>query len=569
MTKAVRYLPLFALLGAISKASPARADGETLMPGTSSAIMRGGAVAARPTDPGAMLTNPAGLVDLEGGQILYAFDTALDNFCTQPYGYYGWGVYLSEDADGNTNNPDDHRSEFGNPASAAYGNRRLDKVCNSGQIAPVPQLAYALPINPYVAIAFGFIATTFSAGAQWGGKDGTIQTDDGQARPTPTRYQFIRQEVPFALNPTAAVAVKPLPWLSLGMTLQVAMGSLRQYVVMAMRAGTSPANDAMARLSASDFFMPALTFAAYAKPSRNLRFAAIFNWSDGFDGSGDLSLTTNTFHQGATGSELLPLNNDVVKLGRVRAALPWTATLAARFVQPRPGAAESGDPLETDLWDIELDASYIANRTAGGGNRVNVTKDFTLAFRSADGLPQMPLEVTQDKLEEVAFDRHTLDVLVLRLGSSVNLIPNRLQLSAGGFFQTRGVEASYASIDNFGFMRIGVGLGVTVRLGRFDIMAAYAHIFQETLDIAPPPHQDRRDATDSVTSGFDQRIYEDDVLSAPRPDPRAPSPSQADAVAKVTQSALFESDDLRRRVVNAGKYTAGFDVVSIGAIYYF
>ena len=568
MTKAVRYFPLLALLGAISLASSARADGETLMPGTPSAIMRGGATAARPTDPGAMLTNPAGLVELDGPQLLYGFDTAFDNFCEQPYGYYGWGVYLSEDADGNTNNPDDHRSEFGNPASAEYGNRRLDKVCNSGLISPVPQLVYAMPINPYVAIAFGFIAPAITAGGQWGGKDGTIETDDGP-RPTPTRYQFIRQQPGFVLNPTAAVAVKPLPWLSFGMTLQVLMGTLQQYVVMAMRAGTSPANDAMAKLSASDFFMPALTFAAYAKPTRNLRFAATFNWSDGFDGSGDLSLTTNTFHQGATGSELLPLNNDAVKLGRVRATLPWTATLAARFVQPRPGAAESGDPLKTDLWDIELDASYVANRTAGGGNRLNVTKDFTLAFRSADGVPQMPLEVTQDKLEEVAFERHTLDVLVLRLGSSVNLIPNRLQVSAGGFFQTRGVEASYASIDNFGFMRIGVGLGVTVRLGRFDVMAAYAHIFQETLDIAPPAHQDRRDATDSPTSGFDQRIYENDVLSAPRPDPRAPAPGKADGVAKLTQSALFESDDLRRRVVNAGKYTAGFDILSIGAIYHF
>lgn len=560
-----------------SPSSHARADGEQLMPGGALAVGRGGATAARPLDNFAMLHNPAGLVDLPGNQFSWGFDTSFDSLCVQPYGYYGWGIYPEMDRNGAVDNPDNLRSEFGDPLSAEYGRRRLDSVCNSGAIAPLPHLAVSYHLTPKWSFGFGFVANAFVASAQWGGKDGTIQTDAGP-RPTPTRYQYVYQELPFALNPTASVAYRLTPWLSLGMTLQVAMGAVDSYVIMALRAGTSPANDLTAKLHTEDYFMPALTFAAYAKPTRRLRLAATFNWSDGLDGRGQLTLTTNTFHQGATGDELIPLENDPIQLGHVRVTQPWTAVLAARLVQPRSTSvpddadAESAgvDPLVDERWDIELDAAYIANRTSKAGNHVDVASDFTLEFRRANGAPQMPLPVKQSQLDEINFERHTLDVLVLRLGGSYTVMPRRLQVSAGGFFQTRGVETSYASIDNYSFRRLGVSLGVLVRLGRFDVMAGFSHIFSEDITLAPPPHEPRQNANDSVTSGFDQRIYEDGVLSArPRMDPDAPRPNEADGTAMATQSAVFESDDVRRRVVNAGHYTASFNIVSLGAVYHF
>ena len=546
-----------------------RAEGEQIMPGGTAAIGRGGATAARPSDNMAMLSNPAGLVDLAGDQVLWNLDTVIDSFCVKPYGYYGWGIYLTEDSQGNTDNPDDHRSEFGDPSSSRYGTRSLDRVCNSGPVGPLPQVAYSFHITPRLSLAFGFVANAFMGGSQWGGKDGTIQTDDG-ARPTPTRYQFIRQEVSFALNPTGSVAYRATPWLSVGMTLQVLMGSASQFNVMALRAGTSPANDMLTKVHAVDLFMPALTFAVYLKPTRRLRFAGTFNWSDGLDGHGDITFTTNYFHQGAVGSEGLPLQNDPVKLARVRITQPWTATLAARYVQPIAADDSGGnDPMKDQRWDLELDASYVANKTGSGVNQVEVANDFTLEFRRADGTPQMPLQVKQSDLEEINLERHVLDLWVLRLGGSVNIVPNRFQVSAGGFYQTRSVEPSYASIDNFGFQRVGLGLGVTVRLGSFDLMAAFSHVFQETITVAPPRHEPRTNATDAPDSGFDTRVFRDGTLGEPTPDPNAPSPGQADGVAKLTQSAVFESDYLRRRVVNAGRYTASFNVVSVGAVYHF
>jgi hypothetical protein len=520
----------------------------------------------------AMLQNPAGLVELPGNQLLVQFDTAFDHFCVQPYGYYGWGVYLTEDQQGNTNLPDDHRSEFGDPASSAYGQRPLDRVCNTGAIAPLPQFALSYHLTSKLSVAIGFVAPSFTGLAQWGGKDGTIQTSDG-ARPTPTRYQFIHTESSFALNPTASVAYRVLPWLSVGATLQAAMATANSYLVLALRAGTSPANDALAKLEASDYFIPSLTFAVHAKPTRYLRFAGTFNWSDGIDGHGKMTVTTNTFHQGAVGSELLPFTNDPVKLSRVRVSQPWTATLAARFAKPRDGGSDElqqNDVLVNEAWDIEFDAAFTANHTAQSQSLVNVASDFTLEFRRADGTPQMPLNVSPKDIEEISVDRHALDVLTLRLGGSLNLLPGRFQVSAGSFYQTRGVDPSYASIDNFGFQRLGLSLGALYRVGPVDLTASFSHIFQEDITVAPPPHQPRNEATNAVDSGFDQRIYENGQLSsAPKTDPRAPSPAAADGVAKVTQSALFESDVLRRRVVNAGRYTASFNVLSVGAVYHF
>jgi hypothetical protein len=549
-------------------ANEVQADGEALMPGGAQATARGGATAARPTDVMTMLTNPAGLVDLPGNQMYFGLDTAFNSICEQPYGYYGWGVYLSEDAAGNTNSPDDHRSEFGDPASAKYGNRPLDKICNSGAVAPLPQFAWAFHLTERLSVAFGFVAGTAVGGAQWGGKDGTIATSDG-TRPTPTRYQAIYQEVPFALNPTGAAAFRVLPWLSLGVTLQVLMASANSYSVTALRAGTSPANDIMTRVHASDYFMPALTFGAYAKPTRRLRFGATFNWSQGLDGSGDIQFTTNNYHQGAVGSELVPLKNDPVKLSRVTVKVPWTATLAARYAQPRLGAKDDGDLLSNEIWDVEIDGTYTANRSVGS-NSVEIANDFVLEFRRADGTPQMPLSVKQADLNELSVARHALDVYAVRVGSSWNPLPGRLQLSAGGFLQSRGVDPSYASIDNYAFRRLGLGFGFLVRVGSVDLMASYSHVFQETMNVAPPANQPRTAATEAPDSGFDQRVWNGSTLSSqPRTDPKAPAPGGGDGTAKLTQGAVFDSDTLRARVINAGKYTSSFDVLSLGLGYHF
>jgi hypothetical protein len=132
------WAPRLCAASVLALSAQARAEGETLMPGGAQAIARGGAVAARASDAMSLLHNPASLMELEGHQAHYGVDLEVDALCVHPYGYYGWGIVLPEARPGTPPNVDVRRSEFGDPASSAYGQRRLDYVCNSGQLSPVP-----------------------------------------------------------------------------------------------------------------------------------------------------------------------------------------------------------------------------------------------------------------------------------------------------------------------------------------------------------------------------------------------------------------------------------------------
>jgi hypothetical protein len=563
----VRQLTFITILSSALLAASVRADGEQLMPSGASSVARGGASAARPTDLSTMLRNPAGLVDLAGNSVFLSFDTGFSSICARPYGYYGWGVYDTADRAGSPADLDAHQSEFGDPTSTAYSARHLDSVCNSAPVGPLPSLAFSFHLGDRLVLALGLI-TPVGVATQFGGKDGTIAVGKNQARPTPTRYDAITTEA-IGADPTVSAAYSITPWLAVGATLQVLMGSASTYSVLALRAGTSPATDMYARAHGSDYFVPALTLAAYAKPTRRIRLAGSFTWQEGADGHGDLTITTGYYHSGATGNELVPYENDPVKLKRVRAGLPWLATLAARYAQPSGKDADSSDPMKNQIWDVELDADYTANSGAGP-TQVQIANDFSLGFRRANGTPEMPLDVKQENLKQLNVETHLLDMIALRAGGSYNVLPGLLAVSAGGFFQSRSSSAAYASVANFGFARVGLGLGATVRVGSVELMAAYAHIFQEEINLAPPPAEPRTQATSDPRSGFDQRIYQDSQLSdKPVMDPKAPSPSAASGVASGQQTAIFETSSLRARVVNAGRYVSSFNVLSLSIAHHF
>ena len=546
----------------------AHAGGLELLPGGAHSVGRGGAIAARPSNPLTTLQNPAGLSYLADDQLMLDFDTAFHDMCFEPYGYYGWGVYLPDERGGALLNQDARRSEFGDPASAEYGRRHLDTVCNSAQVVPIPNTAFAYHLTDQLSIGFGFAAPVIVSGLQYGGTDGTIEAD-GEARPTPTRYQMINAEFLFALSGVAAISYRVIPELSFGLGVQVGAGSAKNNAVMSLNAGTSPAEDLLVSVKAQDYFVPMVTFAVLARPVPRVTLTGLFTWNDGVRGSGDVTFTTNTYHQGARGSEFVPLRNDPIELRSVRIELPWSATVGARYAQPLPGS-RGGDPLDSEIWDVEVDATYTFLANKGEDNAIDIGEEVVLEVARANGTPESALRVDEEEIERFTVDSHALNSVVVRLGGSYNPLPGRLGISAGAFLETRGLDPAYATIETFAFGRVGLGMGVQMRFGSIDLSAAYAHIFQEEITVAPPPHEPRQDATDDPQSGFDQRVYDDGELSSrPRMDPNAPSPSEADAVASWQQPAIFETAERRRRVVNAGKYTASFNVLSIAFAYRF
>jgi hypothetical protein len=552
----------------------AGAGGLELLPPGARSLARGGAVAARPEDPMAMLHNPAGLALLpEGSQVIVGVDAPFHHMCVQPYGYYGWGVYSAGS------------SEFGDPLAldnpnmptigSTYATTPLGEVCNSARVVPIPQLAITTKLTKDIAIAGGLVSPMVVAGLQYGGADGTQQTPYG-SRPTPTRYSLISQGADFALAPSISAAYRVIPELSFGINVQIAMLQANTATVQNNFGGTNPSTDWFVKVKAQDFFMPAITFAVHARPTNRLNLMGAFRWVDDFKGTGELSYETNTYHRGAT-SGPVPYQNPPVKLSDVTLRLPWQITAGARYagllsdVACEPGP---GDPMDTELWDIEVDLGYSLNARASQTS-ASIGEDVTVVTRTAGGAAGSNTVPLKD-LSAFNVDHHLKDSVTARLGGSYAVLPRKLVAHAGGFFESRGVDPAYADIDSFSFQRIGFGLGLVLRAGSFDLQAGYGHIFSETLNIAPPPHQNVDDAVlGDPRSGFDKRVGGTVESNGSRSggvvleDPRAPSRSSADAIAAKTQQSAVVTVDQPNRVINAGQYAAHFDVVSVGVVYHF
>ncbi|HMJ54430.1 MAG TPA: hypothetical protein VK540_20250 [Polyangiaceae bacterium] len=560
----------FLLLGA---AHDAAAGGLELLPPGARSVARGGAVAARPEDPMALLHNPAGLAFLSGSQVILGVDAPFHHMCVTPYGYHGWGIYGAGS------------SEFGDPLAldhptmptigATYATTPLGQVCNSARVVPIPQLGVMTKLTDDIAIGGGLVSPLVVAGLQYGGTDATQQTRYGP-RPTPTRYSLISQDADFALAPSIGGAYRVIPELSVGINVQIAMLKANTSMVQNNFTGTQPSTDWLVKVKAQDYFTPAVTFAVHARPRPEVSLMGAFRWVDDFRGTGELTYETNTFHRGAT-SGPIPYQNPPVKLSEVVVRLPWQLTLAARYAglladagcEPGPG-----DPMDNELWDVEVDLGYSLNARASNTS-ASIGQDVTVITRTAGGNAGSNTVPLKD-LSAFDIDHQLKDSMSARLGGSYAVLPRKLMVHAGGFFESRGVKPEYADIDAFAFQRVGLGLGLVVRIGNFDLQGGYGHIFSETLDVAPPPHQAVENAVPGdPRSGFDKRVGGTISSDGTRmggvvlEDPRAPSPSNADAVAAKTQQSAVVTRFQPNRVVNAGKYTARFDVVSVGVVYHF
>jgi long-subunit fatty acid transport protein len=585
---------------ALSTTSARAQQGIVFNTGGTRALSRGGAVAARAEDPMVLLYNPAGLADIQGKQILFSLDMPFHSACVQPYGYYGWGIYepgVSEFGDSGQV----ERDADGNPTPGQYATQPLDEVCDSGRTLPVPELAFTWRVNDELGVGFGFVGPSLLVEQQWGGADGTISRN-GVGRPTPTRYQLVRQEVTFALAPTIGVGYRVLPILRVGAAFQWTALGIESSVVQAQGAGTSPHNDMIATVRAHDYFVPAATFSIHATPIDPVDIVFSFLWRDSFEGEGEAVYETNPYTRGLTEGGIAHVN-EPIRFDRVHQPLPWAMTLGARYadrIAPRQrDAAKEGepasDPLATERWDVELDVAWLLNARASvttvtladtcerdaAGNRIQVGARSrgcqNLEFRRRDASGEVTrdfLDVPPESFGDVSVNRYWKNQVAIRLGGSYNVIPSKLGINAGIYYESRGVYPDYASVDNLAFRRIGTGLGAVFRVGRFDLLAAYGHIFQETLEVMAPPHQNREQAGSDPSSGFDKRIGQpcpltDPTCTDPRPLEEQNKPTDPDGVAKFKQGSFIEQGTSQRRVVNAGRYSSSFDVISVGAIYRF
>jgi long-chain fatty acid transport protein len=122
-----------------------------------------------------------------------------------------------------------------------------------------------------------------------------------------------------------------------------------------------------------------------------------------------------------------------------------------------------------DLFDVELDFTWAHN---------SVVDKLELKFPKGIAIAGTPGTAPEDS----SVDHHWKDVIGVRLGGDYVVLPGRLALRAGGFFESQGQDDEYLNIDFHLGHRIGVGGGGTVRLGPVDVSVAYQHTFFGALD---------------------------------------------------------------------------------------
>lgn len=476
-----RSLALVTLLASMAAPEPALAQGFEYAAAGTRALGRGGAFMARADDPMALGYNPAALAFLPGYQLMLGSHLAFYDACVQRSGGY-------DDSGVSSTSVYDSRFGFPDPSDASnFTSQAFPRVCRNGYPGPSPQLVFTGHPIPELGFGIGLLAPPGVGNGVWGNEDGTVTGANGMPVPTPTRYALVEQDL-LLFHPTIGVGFSPIKELSIGVSFQWGMAIVGFTNHTSAGTGSEdPAQDVRTVLHAEDFFIPAVIVSVHVVPIDELDIVATARFSDGIDAGANLTLTTGYYGTDATS---FSPETTVLNGARLQAGQPWTFGLSARYAERRErryrdpdqagritGRVE--DHMQNEVWDIELDLVYQHNGqvrdfivTPPAGAEVAVCE----GPRGADGSCATRLQAPLPGALPIAHG--WADQFSARLGADWNILPGQLAARVGTHFATSGFNSAYQTQDFMPGMRLGLHAGMTLRIDRFDISIAYAHIFQ-------------------------------------------------------------------------------------------
>lgn len=559
MPRRAAVVPALLVVVLAALPSVARAGGlEYVTPGTR-AFGRGGAFMARADDPMALRFNPAALANLAGYQIYLSSHLAFYDACVQRSGGY-------DDSGVSDTAIADSRFGFADPSDPNnFAAMQFPEVCRNGAPGPSPQLIFSMHPMEGLGIAFGILAPAGVGSASWGNGDGTV-TANGVELPSPVRYQIVQQSV-LLFWPSIGVGYSPIPELSFGATFMWGIATI-DYTTMT-NAGSGPqdpATDARARLELADYFVPAAVFSVHITPIDALDIAVMGRISDGIDGDGSLTVTTGAFGTSMPGS-YTPYTTRL-EGALLHAGQPWEFGVSIRYadrIHPRHRNPEQSarlmgqvdDPMLNERWDLELDVVYTLNSQVTDyvtrpppGQSVGICEgDRDCVNEGTAGL-MVGLPAT------IPITKGWSDQISIRVGGDWNVLPGMLALRAGAHFETSGMNQYYQGPDFMPGMRLGLHLGATFRIERFDVSIAYGHIFQ--FDHTVTEGRARHSASTGgrgVDDTYTCRDASGTIIETYDPD--------MPVVQRGCYPPGFGS------VMNAGTYRAEYNVVSLDVRYHF
>jgi hypothetical protein len=246
--------------------------------------------------------------------------------------------------------------------------------------------------------------------------------------------------------------------------------------------------------------------------------------------------------------------------------------------------------LQDERWDVELDVEYQAN-SANDAQVLEYEPANQIEFRFLDPTSVAPpITFPNPQDPDTVIRKEWKDQISVRLGGTLNLMPGRLAVSGGAHFETRGVNPDFMQIDVWPVQRFGLHAGVMLRLAKsIDLVVSYAHIFQETIVVAPPQHQEAAAIYDCYAPGPMGRTMPE-ACQAPvgevatidktvgTPVDRAGNGTQVldaqsqgspDGTARLDMNAPQTFAGQPPYIVNAGRYRSDMDVFAAGFNYHF
>lgn len=456
----MRDKALLAFVAVLSVGRAARATDVLEFPDNGTEQMaRGGAWVARASNPLATFYNPAGLAGQRSG-VLANVNVVLNEICFKRAG-------------------DGEELDVG---------AKYPEVCNDnkGTLQPLPAIAGVLRLTPELGIGLSVAPPSFYGELEFPETVKTKNAFGATARlPAGSRYMLIKQSG-IALNTTLGAGLEVVRDFRVGAGFVWGIGSYRlANANMSLNPDQQAdgrwldptTNDIRAELSVADWFMPGITVGVLYSPIEELDLGLNVTAQEAFDAHGDLEMKANYWtNDGTSGNPDVTDSADIEEgLAHFRNENPLEARVGARFHLPRsktPKPEHVRDPLADDVFDIELDISYTRN---------SAYERAKLRFPAS---PVVQVKGTPGAVPEnndVDF-KVKGDTIGVRLGGDFVILPAKLAVRAGGWFEPDAQNEQYANVTFLASQRFGLALGGTYRLGSVDIEAGYMHVFFAEVD---------------------------------------------------------------------------------------
>ena len=448
----------------------------------SKGLGRAGAFAVKADDTSALLYNPANLAAIPGVQFGGGTHISFSNSCFDRYGTYG-DDELHEGGELELTTPE-YASVYGSGTDEDIMNTEFPNVCNSGSAQLVPDLGLTWRVHPKVGLGVGVVAPPGVATSKFGKMDSAtrklgIVRGAGGGLPAPTRYMLLDMEQS-AFFPSIAIGYSPIPILRMGLTAGWGIVLIKQNTLVKPLQGEWFSTDILTQLDLKDTFLPRLTVSFQVVPIKKiLETMTYFTWQDDVNAKGSISYTTG-YYSIAEGGYI-----DKAKATKVNFNLPqpWQAGLGIRVIVPRDvdestlkareAKKKPTDGMLTEIADIELDVIYEINRRV---DSAIITQEsvYVQPF-----IEPGELELPRKNIHHFVWK----DQVSLRLGSDINVVPDRLALRLGFHYETHGVVDGWEQLNFMPFQRVGIHVGATLRVWRMDINLGYGFIYQFPVEL--------------------------------------------------------------------------------------